>query len=152
MDGILDIGSCVSKHFVNESKMVLHCLFVLSVHCTLSGTTPAMVRKEIWTHLLAYNLTRQVMAQAAREKGISPRQCSFLGAVQAINEFRLLLVTATDEQRADRAQVLRAAVVTHRVAHRPGRCEPRAAKRRPKPLRYLTKPRAEARAELMGQR
>ena len=41
------------------------------------------------------------------------------------------------------------ALVRHRVGDRPERCEPRAVKRRPQPLRYLTKPRAEARAELL---
>ena len=31
--------------------------------------TPEMVHKEIWTHLLAYNLLRTVMAVAASENG-----------------------------------------------------------------------------------
>lgn len=110
--------------------------------------TPELVRKEIWTHFLAYNLTRKVMAQAAVEKGVHPRQCSFMGAVQNLNEFRLSLVTAPGDKRAERIQILFAAIVGHRVGDRPDRCEPRAVKRRPKPLRYLTKPRAEARAEL----
>jgi hypothetical protein len=100
-------------------------------------------------HFLAYNLTRQVMAQAAQAKGVHPRQCSFLGAVQTLNEFRMLLVSATQAQRHERRDVLWAAIVGHRVGDRPERCEPRAVKRRPKPLRYLTKPRAEARAELL---
>jgi hypothetical protein len=112
---------------------------------------PAMVRKEMWTHFLAYNLTRQVMAQAAAEKGISPRQCSFLGAVQTLNEFRLLLLTAPADERAQHRALLLAAIASHRVGDRPDRCEPRAVKRRPKPLRYLTKPRAQARAELLTQ-
>jgi hypothetical protein len=113
--------------------------------------TPDMVRKEIWTHFLAYNLTRQVIAQAAQEQGVHPRHCSFLGAVQTLNEFRLALLTATEAQRRDRVVILLAAIVGHRVGARPERCEPRAVKRRPKPLRYLTKPRAEARAELLHQ-
>jgi hypothetical protein len=33
--------------------------------------TPEMVRKEIWAHLLAYNLLRTVMAVAAAENGIA---------------------------------------------------------------------------------
>jgi len=108
--------------------------------------TPEMVRKELWAHFLAYNLTRRVMAQAAAAHGVSPRRCSFLGAVQTLNEFRPVLVTATADERAARLAVLWAAVVGHRVGDRPGRCEPRAVKRRPKPLDYLTRPRAEARA------
>lgn len=113
--------------------------------------TPAMVRKEIWTHFLAYNLTRKVMAQAARQQGVGPRRCSFMGAVQTLNEFRMVLVTATAAAHRERAHILFAAIVGHRVGDRPDRYEPRAVKRRPKPLRYLTKPRAQARAELLTQ-
>lgn len=111
--------------------------------------TPAMVRKEIWTYFLAYNLTRQVMAQAAREHGVAPRQLSLMGAVQTLNEFRGVLVGATADTLGRWAAALWEAVVSHRVGDRPDRCEPRAVKRRPKPLRYLTKPRAEARADLL---
>ena len=111
--------------------------------------TPALIRKEIWTHLLAYNLTRQVMAHAARDHGIHPRGISFLGTVQTVNEFRLLCLQADADTHRQLVMRLFAAVVGHRVGDRPDRCEPRAVKRRPKPLRYLTKPRAEARAELL---
>jgi hypothetical protein len=41
--------------------------------------TPEMVRKEIWPHLLAYNLLRTVMAVAASASGIEPRHVSFTG-------------------------------------------------------------------------
>jgi Transposase DDE domain len=111
--------------------------------------SPEMVRKEIWTYLLAYNLTRKVMAQAAQEQGVWPRQISLMGAVQTLKEFRGQFVFADANTLVRLAEALFVAVVSHRVGDRPDRCEPRAVKRRPKPLRYLTKPRAEARAELM---
>ena len=41
--------------------------------------TPDMVRKEIWTHVLAYNLLRTVMAVAASESDVGPRKISFRG-------------------------------------------------------------------------
>jgi hypothetical protein len=41
--------------------------------------TPEMVRKEIWAHLLAYNLLRTVTAVAAAEAGTEPRKVSFKG-------------------------------------------------------------------------
>src|SRR6516165_8095684 len=44
--------------------------------------TPEMVRKEIWAHLLAYNLLRTVMAIAAAESDTEPRKLSFKGAKQ----------------------------------------------------------------------
>ena len=45
--------------------------------------TPEMVHKEIWTHLLAYNLLRPVMSVAAEDHDIEPRKVSFQGAKQA---------------------------------------------------------------------
>lgn len=113
--------------------------------------TPAMVRKEIWAHFLAYNLTRRVMAAAAQEQGVRPRDLSFLGAVQTLNEFRWLLLTAA-EARGQYVRALGQAIARHRVGDRPERCEPRAVKRRPKPLRYLNQPRAAARAQLLKGR
>ena len=50
--------------------------------------TPAMVRKEFWAHLLAYNLIRGVMAEAARRHGVPPRRLSFQGARQMLEAFR----------------------------------------------------------------
>ena len=50
--------------------------------------TPEMVEKEIWTHVLAYNLLRTVMAVAASEKGIQPCQVSFKGAKQVVDRVR----------------------------------------------------------------
>src|SRR5262245_23439988 len=44
--------------------------------------TPELVRKEVWAHVLAYNLVRAVMAQAATRHDIEPRSISFKGAVQ----------------------------------------------------------------------
>jgi hypothetical protein len=114
--------------------------------------SPAMVRKEIWAHFLAYNLTRRVLAAAAQAKGVQPRYLSFLGAVQTLNEFRWLLVTAAAADRGRWVRVLWLALASHRVGDRPERCEPRAVKRRPKPLRYLNQPRDVARAQLLQGR
>jgi Transposase DDE domain len=111
--------------------------------------TPEMVRKEIWAHLLAYNLVRQVMAQAAREHKVTPRQLSFTGALQTLNEFRTLLLTATTTILPAIVGCILAAIASHRVGNRPGRCEPRKVKRRPKGYSRMLKPRAQERAELL---
>lgn len=110
--------------------------------------TPAMLHKEIWAHLLAYNLNRKVMAQAAIEAGINPRQISFMGTVQTLNAFRDQLLNATAEELERLAKIIFAAVATHRVGNRPGRSEPRVVKRRPKSYPLMRKPRAVLRAEL----
>ena len=63
--------------------------------------TPAMVRRELWAHLLGYNLVRKVLAQAAVVSGLSPRQLSFAGGLQTLEEFRWLLAKLpTEELRA----------------------------------------------------
>jgi hypothetical protein len=115
----------------------------------LSCQTPEMVRKEIWAHLLAYNLVRQVMAQAAGEHGLTPRQLSFTGALQTLAEYRMLLLAATTADLPALAQQILAAIATHRVGDRPNRSEPRKVKRRPKGYSRMLKSRAEERAELL---
>ena len=106
--------------------------------------TPEMVRKEIWAHLLAYNLLRTVMAVAAAEHGIEPREVSFKGAKQAVTAFAPKIEAARPEERAALIDALLRAVAYHRVGGRPGRCEPRARKRRPKRGNSLMQPRATA--------
>jgi putative transposase len=113
--------------------------------------TPEMARKEAWAHFLAYDLVRQTMAEAARAGQCQPRQLSFAGAQQTLEAFRwLLLLAGPGAWREQLVAALRSAVGTHRVGNRPGRIEPRAVKRRPKEYDRLMKPRAEARAELLG--
>jgi Transposase DDE domain len=107
--------------------------------------TPEMVRKEIWAHLLAYNLLRTAMAVAAAENGLEPRQVSFKGAKQAVTAFAPKLEAARPGARPALIDALLAVIAYHRVGDRPGRWEPRARKRRPKPGARLTQPRAEAR-------
>jgi hypothetical protein len=106
--------------------------------------TPAMVHKEIWAHLLAYNLLRTAMAVAASENGIEPREVSFKGAKQALTAFAPKIEAARPEDRAPLIDALLATIAYHRVGDRPGRWEPRARKRRPKPGARLTQPRAMA--------
>ena len=118
----------------------------------LSCKTPEMVRKEIWAHLLAYNLIRKVMAQAAMATKTTPRHLSVAGAVQTVNAFRwLLVVESRDGRRLSLMRALLVAVGTHKVGKRPGRYEPRKKKRRPGRLPLLTTPRAQARAAMLQQ-
>jgi hypothetical protein len=107
--------------------------------------SPEMVHKEIWAHLLAYNLLRTVMAVAAAENGLEPRDVSFEGAKQAVTAFAPKLEAARPCDRPALVDALLTVVAYHRVGDRPGRWEPRARKRRPKPGARLHQPRAEAR-------
>ncbi len=106
--------------------------------------TPERVRKEIWAHLLAYNLLRTVIAVAAAEHGIEPRQVSFKGTKQVVTAFTPKLEAALPKDRAALIDAMLTAVAYYRVANRPGRWEPRAWKRRPKHGKRLMQPRAVA--------
>jgi Transposase DDE domain len=110
--------------------------------------TPAMARKELWAHLLAYNLVRGVMAQAAHEHRLTPRQVSFTGAVQTLLAFGPMLTGVAPAERSIPLRQFWAAVAAHRVGDRPDRLEPRALKRRRRPYAPLTEPRNQARQRL----
>jgi hypothetical protein len=94
--------------------------------------TPAMVRKEIWGHFLVYNLIRGVMAAAASEHGLLPRELSLQGARQTVAGFRAELAQADGELAIVLKAVALRAIAAHRVGDRPDRVEPRVVKRRPK--------------------
>jgi hypothetical protein len=84
----------------------------------LRSKTPDMVHKEIWTHLLAYNLLRTVMAVAAHENNIEPRQLSFKGAKQTLTAFAPKIEAARPKDRAPLIDALLAAIAYHRVRNR----------------------------------
>jgi hypothetical protein len=104
--------------------------------------SPEMVRKEIWAHLLAYNLLRTVMAVAAAQSKVEPRKISFKGAKQAVTAFAPKLEEAPPAERVRLIDVMLATVAYHRVGNRPGRWEPRAHKRRARQQKRLMQPRA----------
>ena len=103
--------------------------------------TPELVRKEIWTHILAYNLVRTIIAQAAVKHGIEPRTISFKGAIQTLEAFQPVIAIQCRRNAAFRTQLyqqLLDAIAVHRVADRPDRYEPRQRKRRNKKYDLLT--------------
>jgi len=110
--------------------------------------TPEMVRKEIWTCLLAYNLLRKTMLQAAIGSGLSPRQLSFANAMQTMAASWGVLPMLDRSRVASMIASQLASLTSPIVGNRPDRIEPRAVKRRPKPMRLLSMPRDAAREQL----
>jgi len=113
--------------------------------------TPELVRKELWTHVLAYNLIRTIIAQAAHKHHLEPRSLSFKGAIQTLEAFQPVIALQGEHDTAHRLclyQILLDAIATHRVADRPDRYEPRAWKGYQKKFAYLRKPRAQAKREM----
>ena len=112
--------------------------------------TPEMVRREIWTCLLSYNLIRQTILNSARQQGFSPRQISFTAAMQKVAAGWIAVLLIEDSALANVIAEHLRDLPMHKIGHRPNRVEPRAIKRRPKPHKLLTKPRDEARADLLA--
>jgi hypothetical protein len=108
--------------------------------------TPQMVRKEIWMHLLAYNLIRETAAAAARQHRVLPRQVSFMGSVQTINAFATYLPLCGNRQELWDAMLT--AIATLRVGDRPNRFEPRRLKQRTVRYPFMIRSRTEERRRL----
>ena len=135
-----------------NAELDLRCLKHTLQMNALRCRTPELVRKEIWTHLLAYNLIRAIVAQAAVAQSVDPRTISFKGAVQTLKAFQPII--ATQGQRDSKTllrlyQKLLEAIATHRVADRPDRFEPRRIKRRNGKYDLLSRPRHEMKRELL---
>jgi hypothetical protein len=116
----------------------------------LRGKTPEMMEREVWGHLLVYNLARQAQAQAAQAAGCLPIQLSFTAALDQLRAGYAQRSGAEGAVLAALAAVLREALGQRRVGNRPDRFEPRRLKRRPKDCKLLTKTREQARAELQA--
>jgi hypothetical protein len=113
--------------------------------------TPELVRKELWTHILAYNLIRSILAQAAHKHHLQPRTLSFKGAIQTLQAFQPVIALEGEHDAAHRLSLyhhLLDAVATHRVADRPDRYEPRLQKRRIKDFLLMKRPRAEIKRDM----
>jgi hypothetical protein len=93
--------------------------------------TPELIHREIWTHILAYNLVRTIMAQAAAKHGLMPQTISLKGACQTLEAFQPLIGLRATHGTGHRLRLYRMlldTIATHSVAHRPDRFEPRLKK------------------------
>ena len=112
--------------------------------------SPQMVRKELWCHLLAYNLIRHLMWEAEQRKGGCAGRTSFKGTIQYMISFRAVFSVTTPQQKRVFLKQLLDLIATQEVPYRPNRLEPRVKKRRPKKYNLMNKPRVELRAALIG--
>ena len=124
-----------------QVELDLRCIKTTLGMETLSCKTPPMAEKEVWTYLLAYNLIRIMMAEAALFTEQLPRQLSFKHTVQLWVAWRRC---GPDYRDGDFEKLL-LLIAQQKVGRRPDRIEPRAVKRRSKPFPLLMKPRNEAR-------
>ncbi len=112
--------------------------------------SPEMVRKEIWSCLLVYNLIRKTILESAKASHLSPRQISFTAAMQKVAASWVAVLLLSEASLALLLKVNLEHLASHRVGHRPDRVEPRKIKRRPKSHKLLTEPRDVAREQLLS--
>lgn len=142
-----DIGDLYHQRWQAELDIrAIKCNLGMDV---LRGQSPQMVRKEIWTCLLAYNLIRRTMLQAARDTDLSPRQLSFTSAMQTMAASWVVNPTLNETTLALMITKQIENLTSQIVGNRPNRVEPRAVKRRPKPIRLLNMIREKARELLL---
>jgi hypothetical protein len=104
--------------------------------------TPDMAEKEILAYLVAYNLIRCLMAEAVSAAGVEMERLSFKGTLDAVRQYTAAIASARSKKKRQLLwDELVRQILRDLVPHRPGRREPRAVKRRPKPYPLLTRPR-----------
>jgi hypothetical protein len=122
-----------------QAELNLRSLKIVLQMDHLRCKTPHRVRNELWMHLIAYNLIRQVMAVAAARAGVEPWTVSFKATLQILG--KLLPLLEQDVSTSAWCDALLNAVATHVVGNRPDRFEPRVKKRRPKSYKLMREPR-----------
>ena len=104
--------------------------------------TPAMVRRELLLHAIAYNLLRRIMLQSASEHGAPLDQLSFKGTLDTLRHWQHHIGAQRHASaRRDATAAMLDLCAADLLPVRPGRSEPRVLKRRPKPYQHLTHPR-----------
>lgn len=108
----------------------------------LTAKTPEMVRKELWAHLLAYNLLRSVMEPAASLGKVERNRLSLQGTRQHFLQMIPLLATTNKATRQRLYSHLLKDIADDKLPLRPKRHEPRVVKRRPKSFPRMKQPRS----------
>lgn len=104
----------------------------------LSCKNPENVEREIRMHFLVHNLVRRLMLEAARRHRVPLERVSFAGSLATARRYgEALLQVRSKPQRQQLMNEMFAALSADLVPDRPGRREPRAVKRRPKPYPRL---------------
>ncbi len=104
--------------------------------------SPKRVRQELEMFFIAYNLIRCLMAEASAIWDVPMQRLSFKGTVDSVRQFSVAIAQAPSRKKQKQriAQLLEI-IAQDQVPDRPGRREPRAVKRRPKPYRLLNRER-----------
>lgn len=106
--------------------------------------SPEMAHKTLLMLMIAYNLLRTLMQSAALEADKPLSEMSFKGTLDLVaSSHSLFRGLQSERRRAELRSEIIDLCATKQIDVRPGRHEPRAVKRRPKPFQILTAPRHE---------
>ena len=109
----------------------------------LRSLTPDGVRREVAARLLALNLVRSIMLEAAREHGVDPLRQSLSAALRTILAFAPDMASAPPAQLPLIYQAMLREIASQLVPRRPDRNEPRCIRRERLHYPYLHTTRAE---------
>lgn len=123
-----------------EVKMELHMDMDV-----LRSRSVERIEREIEPNLAAYNSIRLQMLRAATEEGVDPRELSFVHAVRTLGRVCQIVPRTPAADHPALPRTRRQQIAAGRIRQRPGRQEPRAVKRPPKPYPRLRGSRDECR-------
>lgn len=128
-----------------EVELHFHQIKILLGLDILRCKSPELIEKETLMHVIAYNLIRLLMQQAASTHGADLGRISFKGTLDTVRHFAAAIHAARATPRKQDALIeeMLAMIAGDCVPERPGRSEPRAKKRRAKNYHLLTKPRSQ---------
>ena len=118
-----------------QVELNLRSIKTVLVMDILRSTSEDMVVKEVWVHMLAYNLVRETMCAVAATKRCLPSEVSFRSMQQTMSAWRL--VNAVRGKPLHQDEMIELLMSQSLVGQRPDRYEPRAIKRRQKSYRLL---------------
>jgi len=105
--------------------------------------SPEMVQREIWMHVIAYNLIRGLMLRAACNKGVPIFRISLVGAITTIRQWEAVQIGEKKGEAITKiSQIILDYIARDLVPDRPNRTEPRAIKRRKKNYQLMNKQRS----------
>jgi len=113
----------------------------------LGGRKPAMIVRELWTYMLAYNLVRTLMWEAGKRRHLNPLDISLMNAVHELMAIWPYVTILPQELVRVVYDLLIYLIGSHRIPYRPGRHESRTLKRRHKDFDFMTRPRESFKAE-----
>ena len=125
------------EHDIRDVKVTLNteCIRAKSV---------SMVKKELLTSIVAYNLVVQFRRQAAALAGVAPRRLSFTGVWNTFESFLLTQPPCSAADWLSRYEKAVEIASRDKLPNRPGRSYPRRAHpRRPKSTKFMMKISAE---------